>query len=63
MPDQPVKKLICVNIVFSPPAIYTPIIAEKILIGTIKMMANGKAILSYCAASTRKTKNRQSGKI
>ena len=39
------------------PRSITPRRAESTLIGTMRMMASGSDQLSYCAASTRKTKS------
>ena len=46
---------IWVRTLLSIPLRLTPIIAARMHIGTIRMIASGMTRLSYCAASTRKT--------
>jgi hypothetical protein len=41
----------------------TPASEPRMHIGTTRMTASGRAQLSYCAASTRKTNTTASGKI
>ena len=54
-------KPIWVKMLLSLPLSQTPVMANSKHIGTIRMMANGKRKLSYCAASTRNTSSKQSG--
>ena len=56
-------KPICVKILLSILRNSTPASAERMHMGTIRMMAKGSAQLSYCAARVRKTKRTQSGKM
>ena len=52
---------ICVNTLLSPLVSHTPVIAARMPMGTIRMMAMGSVRLSYCAASTRNTSKMASG--
>ncbi|MNN64340.1 hypothetical protein D3C81_1797780 [compost metagenome] len=54
---------ICVKMLLSPCVSHTPSSAEKMLIGMIRMIANGSDRLSYCAASTKNTSSTHSGRI
>ena len=53
---------IWVKMLLSVPFSITPTIAQSRHIGTIRMMASGRVRLSYCAARTRNTRKRHSGK-
>ena len=63
--DNPTStiKPICVKMLLSPSVSHTPSIADRMLIGTIMMIANGSVRLSYIAASTRNTSSTLIGKI
>jgi hypothetical protein len=43
------RRLICVKTLLSPPVIHTPAIAERIVIGTLRMTGSGNVQLSYAA--------------
>ena len=51
----------CTKMLLSPPANHTPISAESMHMGTIRITASGRVQLSYSAASTRNTSRMESG--
>ncbi|MNR34244.1 hypothetical protein D3C85_1519960 [compost metagenome] len=56
-------KLIWVNRLLSPPVSHTPVIADRMPMGTISNTASGRLRLSYCAASTKNTSSIASGRM
>ena len=54
---------ICVKMSLSRPVSHTPPMALSKHIGTMRITANGKPQLSYCADSTRNTKITHNGKM
>ncbi|MNR00468.1 hypothetical protein D3C85_1162410 [compost metagenome] len=61
--DSPTSTIrpIWVKMLLSPSVSHTPVSALSSAIGTMRMIANGSARLSYIAASTRNTSSTASG--
>ncbi|MNO06725.1 hypothetical protein D3C81_2286250 [compost metagenome] len=51
----------CTNTLLSPPVSQTPNSADSMVIGTIRITANGSVQLSYSAASARKANSTATG--